>query len=134
MVFRASKEASMTVNLAIREEGRSATRRLLSPFARADSYRVLVHLSLAVPLGAAALAVLIAGWVTTVVLAITPLVVVALVGFRATVGGLTLLEAALARELLGTATHVRASSGGRGFWRRGVNVLNDGAFWRQHAY
>ncbi|HKD33454.1 MAG TPA: sensor domain-containing protein [Gaiellaceae bacterium] len=108
--------------------------RLLAPFARRDNYRVLVHLSLAAPLGAAALAVLIAGWVTTAVLAITPLVVVALVGFRAAVGGLALLEAALARELLGAATYARTSSGGRGFWRRGLNVLRDGAFWRQQAY
>src|SRR5262249_52434651 len=89
-------------------------RRMLSPFARSESYRVLVYLSLAIPLEAAALAVLIAGWVTTAVLIITPLVIVALVAFRAAVGGLALLEAALARELLGTATYARASSGGPG--------------------
>src|SRR5262249_41807600 len=64
----------------------------------------------------------------------TALVIVALVAFRAAVGGLALMEAALARELLGTATYARASSGGLGFWRRGLNVLNDGAFWRQQAY
>ena len=51
--------------------------------------RTLLFLFAAVPVGALALAVLIAGWTVVAVLAITPLVVPALIGFRAAVGGLT---------------------------------------------
>ena len=51
--------------------------------------RTLLFLFAAVPVGAVALAVLVAGWSVVAVLAITPLVVPALIGFRAAVGGLT---------------------------------------------
>jgi signal transduction histidine kinase len=97
--------------------------------------RTLLFLFAAIPVGAVALAVLIAGWIVVAVLAITPLVVPALMGFRAAVGGLACFDAGLANALLGTATRPDVtSSGPTGFWRRTGNVLGDGAFWRQQSY
>ena len=97
--------------------------------------RTLLFLFAAVPVGAVALAVLIAGWSVVAVLAITPLVVPALMGFRAAVGGLARFDAGLANALLGTAARPDVTSPGpTGFWRRAGNVLGDGAFWRQQSY
>jgi hypothetical protein len=97
--------------------------------------RTLLFLFAAVPVGAVALAVLVAGWTVVVVLAITPLVVPALMGFRAAVGGLARFDAGLANALLGTATRPDVTSPGpTGFWRRAGNVLGDEAFWRQQSY
>jgi signal transduction histidine kinase len=100
-----------------------------------DRLRTLVFLLAAVPVGALALAVLIAGWVTVSTLAITPLGVPALVAFRAAVGGVARLDAGIANGLLGTSVRpALRSPGPRGFWRAAFNVLRDGAFWRQQAY
>lgn len=97
--------------------------------------RTLLFMLAAVPVGAAALAVLIAGWSVVVSLAITPLVVPALMGFRAAVGGLARFDAGLANALLETATRPDLTSpGSAGFWRRARNVLGDEAFWRQQSY
>ncbi|MFL5960313.1 MAG: sensor domain-containing protein [Gaiellaceae bacterium] len=99
------------------------------------SIRTLAFLLASVPVAALALGVLIAGWTAVAVLAITPLGVPALVGFRAAVGGIARLEAAIANRLLGT--NVRPplrSPGPGGFWQAGFNVLRDDAFWRQQAY
>jgi signal transduction histidine kinase len=97
--------------------------------------RTLLFLAAAVPVGALGLGILIAGWVVVACLAITPLVIPALVAFRAGVGGAAWLDAQLANELLGTKVRPRVMSRGpRGFWRAGLNVLSDAAFWRQHAY
>src|SRR5438045_7143633 len=98
--------------------------------------RTLLYLVTAIPLGAVGLAVLIAGWVLAACLAITPLVVPVLVGFRSAVGGLARVEAALADSLLGTAIGRPAtvSPGPPGFWRRAGNVLGDRAFWGQQSY
>jgi hypothetical protein len=85
--------------------------------------------------GAVALAVLIAGWTVVAVLAITPLVVPALMGLRAAIGGVARFDAGLANALLGTATRPDVTSPGpTGFWRRAGNVLGDEAFWRQQSY
>jgi signal transduction histidine kinase len=107
---------------------------VFTPFARAETYRRLLFLVSALPLGAVGLAVLIAGWTPTVVLAITPLVVPLLVALRFGVGQLARAEGALARGLLGVAADPPTGSGGTGFWRRAQRVLSDGAFWRQQAY
>ena len=97
--------------------------------------RTLLFLLASIPIAALGLGVLIAGWVTVSVLAITPLAVPALVAFRAAVGGVARLDAEIANSLLGTtARPAHRSPGGRGFWRAGRNVLADGAFWRQQAY
>jgi signal transduction histidine kinase len=95
----------------------------------------LLFLAAAAPIGALALGVLIAGWVVVTVLAITPLVVPALVGFRLALGATARLDAGLANGLLGTNVEPSLRSpGGRGFWRAGWNVLQDPAFWRQQTY
>jgi signal transduction histidine kinase len=97
--------------------------------------RTLLFLLTAVPVGAAALGVLIAGWVLVACLAITPLVVPALVGFRAAVGGIAWFDARVANELLETSVRPSVvSPGPRGFFRRALNVLGDRAFWRQQTY
>jgi len=91
--------------------------------------------SSAIPLGALGFAALAAGWSVAGSLAITPLVVPALLAFRGVTGLLARAEASLANELLGTKLPPpRISSGGAGFWRRGGAVLADGTFWRQQVY
>jgi hypothetical protein len=100
-----------------------------------DRVRTLAFLLAAVPIGALALAVLIAGWVAVSVLAITPLAVPALVGLRAAIGGIARLYGEIANGLLGTSVRPAVRSPGpRGFWRAGLNILSDGSFWRQQAY
>ena len=97
--------------------------------------RTLVFLLAAVPVGALALGVLIAGWVAVSVLAITPLGIPALVGFRNAVGGVAALDAEIANRLLGTSVRPPLRSRGpRGFWSSGLNVLRDADFWRQQGY
>jgi signal transduction histidine kinase len=108
--------------------------RPLAPLARAETYRSLAFLLAAVPVAAAALAVLVAGWTTTLVLAITPLVIFVLVGFRFAAGLLAGVDAALARGLLGIDVRPPFASGGQWFWGRGRAVLADASFWRQQAY
>src|SRR4051794_26483070 len=97
--------------------------RLLKPFARGATYRSLAYLLAALPLSAVVLALLIAGWTTTLVLAITPLVVFCLVGYRAAVGIVARGDALLARGLLGVDTEPPLSAGGSWFWGRGKAVL-----------
>ena len=97
--------------------------------------QTMVFLGAAVPVAAIGLAVLVAGWVLVTCLAITPLVVPALVAFRAAAGGIAWLDGQLANELLDTSVQPPVTSPGPGgFWRSGLNVLGDGAFWRQQAY
>jgi signal transduction histidine kinase len=97
--------------------------------------RTLLYLVTALLLGAVGGALLLAGWIVVGVLSITPLVVPALVGYRAAVGGLARVEGALANALLGTGLAPRASSPGPpGFWRRAGNILQDSAFWTQQAF
>jgi signal transduction histidine kinase len=104
------------------------------PLFASSTYRSLAFLAAALPMAAATLAALIAGWTATAVLAITPLVVPVLIGFRAVIGALARADGALARSLLGTQITPRMGSGGRGFWGRGKAVLVDAAFWRQQVY
>lgn len=83
-----------------------------------ERVRVLVFLLAAVPVGALALGVLIAGWTVSAVLAVTPLGVPALVAFRAAVGGTARLDGEIANCLLGTSVRPSLRSPGpRGFWR-----------------
>ncbi|MGH3085451.1 MAG: sensor domain-containing protein, partial [Gaiellaceae bacterium] len=108
--------------------------RLLKPFVSPQPYRALLYYVATLGLGIAAFTLLLAGWTTTLVLAITPLVVPLLIGLRAGVGLLAQAEASLARDLLGTDTRPAATTGGIGFWSRGFNVLKDPAFWKQQAH
>jgi signal transduction histidine kinase len=100
-----------------------------------DLGRTSIYLLLALPVGAAAAVILVAGWAVCAFLAITPLVVPALVAFRAAVGAVARADAEVANALLGTTVRPPISSPGRpGFWRRGGNVLGDEAFWEQQVH
>jgi signal transduction histidine kinase len=109
-------------------------RRLLTPLARAETYRRLLFVVSALPLGMLGMSILFFGWGVTVLLAITPLVVPLLIGLRLVVGGLAQAEGAIARGLLDVEVRLRSRSGGVGFWRRAQSVLADGEFWRQQLY
>jgi signal transduction histidine kinase len=95
----------------------------------------LAFLVSAVVLAPVAFALLLAGWLAALLLAITPASVPVLVGFRWAIRQLALVEAWLARELLGAPVHVPAARRrGPGFWAAGKAVLVDRGFWRQQAY
>jgi signal transduction histidine kinase len=96
--------------------------------------RVLGYLIAGLPLGAVDAAVLLAGWVVVTVLAITPLVVPALLAFRAATGGLAWVEAQLANKLLGADVEPPLRSPGRGFWGSAAGVGADSAFYRQQVF
>ena len=97
--------------------------------------RTLLFLLAGVPIGMLALAVLVAGWVVVPILAITPLVIPALVAFRWAVGGVAWLDGQVANRLLDTSVEpTLRSPGPSGFWRSGLNVLSDASFWQQQAY
>ncbi|HZR94514.1 MAG TPA: sensor domain-containing protein [Gaiellaceae bacterium] len=97
--------------------------------------RLFAYLLTAIPLGAIGGALLLGGSIAVAVLAVTPLVVPALVAYRAAVGGLARLEAALANALLGTRVAPRtASPRVDGYWRRAGTILRDRAFWAQQAF
>jgi signal transduction histidine kinase len=96
--------------------------------------RALLFLAAALPIGAATLALMIAGWTATAVLSVTPLVVPVLMGFRRATGLLAAADAAFARSLLGVEARPNTASGGTGYWRRGWAVLADSGFWRQQVY
>jgi signal transduction histidine kinase len=110
---------------------------LVSPFrplVQAQTYRALLFVVTGIPIAAVVFGLLVAGWTSIVVLAITPLVVPLLIGYRGAVGLLARADAALARSLLGAVADPPASSPGRGFWGRAKAVLLDPAFWRQQGY
>jgi hypothetical protein len=99
------------------------------------TYRALLFLASAVPLGAVEFALLLAGWIAVPLLALTPASVPALLGYRWSVRQVALVEAWLARELVGSrAALPPARPRPRGYWRAGQSVVADAAFWRQQAY
>src|SRR5262245_6556508 len=104
------------------------------PLVQAQTYRDVLFPAAGVPIAAAVLSVLIAGWTSIVVFAITPLVVPLLLGYRGVVGLLARADASLARSLLGTEIGPPVWSEGRGFWGRAKAVFFDPTFWRQQAY
>src|SRR5580765_3960050 len=104
------------------------------PLFQAQTYRELLFLAAGIPVAAAALAAIVAGWTTIAVLAITPLVVPVLLGYRGVVGLLARGDAALARALLGAEVGPPVFSSGRGFWGRAKAVFLDPNFWRQQGY
>jgi signal transduction histidine kinase len=108
--------------------------RLLRPLVSSETYGALLYYVATVVLGSVALALLIAGWTVTVVLAITPLVVPFLIGLRLGVGALAGAEGGLVRELLGVNVRPPIESNASGFWARGFAVLKDAAFWKQQAH
>ena len=100
-----------------------------------QTYRTLLFLVTGIPLGALWLGMLLAGWTLTVAFAITPLVIVILLGFSAATALAGLAERAIARDLLG-------APGGRpgrtakttGYWQRGAVVLKAAVFWKTQVY
>jgi signal transduction histidine kinase len=97
-------------------------------------WRSFLYLAAALVTGILGFALLLAGWLAVGLLAVTPLVVPALLALRWGVGALAELEARLARSLLGVEVGPqRLTSGGEGYWGRGKAVLGDRTFWRQHA-
>ncbi len=110
---------------------------ILTPFSdlfRAQTYRTLLFVVSALPISALVLGLLLSGWIPIAVLAITPLVVPLLIGYRWAVGLLARAEGGIANALLGVETVPRISSGGPGFWGRGKAVLLDPHFWKQQVY
>ena len=107
---------------------------LLRPFVDPKTYGALLYFIATAVIGCVALALLFAGWTTTILFAITPLVVPVLIGFRLGVGALAGAEATLARELLGSTVRPRTETEAVGFWARGFAVLRDPAFWKQQAH
>jgi signal transduction histidine kinase len=113
----------------------SFSSRLLAPFSSGQSYRTLLFLLTAVPLGAVGATVLLTGWTVALTLIITPLIVPVLVGFRPAVGSIAQADAALARTLLDITVRPRLNTPStRGFWGSAVEIVRDRAFWKQQAY
>jgi len=97
------------------------------------SLRSLAYLASALVTGTLGFGLLLAGWLTTGLLAFTPLSIPALVAFRWGVGALAGVEARLAR-LVGVEVGPQArTSAGSGYWGRGKAILADRSFWRQHG-
>jgi signal transduction histidine kinase len=107
---------------------------IIRPLFQAKTYRNLLFLVAGIPIAAVVLGLVIAGWTSIAVLAITPLVVPVLLGYRGAVGLVARGDASLARSLLGTTAGPPVSSAGRGFWGRAKAVFLDPSFWRQQAY
>jgi signal transduction histidine kinase len=106
----------------------------IRPLYQAQTYRDLLFVAAGIPIAAVVLGVVIAGWTSIAVLAITPLVVPLLLGYRAVVGLLARGDAALGRRLLGAEAGPPVHSAGRGFWGRAKAVFLDPNFWRQQGY
>lgn len=105
------------------------------PLFEARTYRELLFVAAGIPVAAVAFAVVIGGWTAVALLAITPLVVPVLIGYRGAIGMLARADAKLARSLLEVDEVAQPiSSGGHGFWGRAKAVLVDELFWRQQAY
>ncbi|HET9242163.1 MAG TPA: sensor domain-containing protein [Gaiella sp.] len=104
------------------------------PLFEARTYGHFLFVAAAIPLAAVVLAVVLAGWIAVAVLAITPLVVPVLVGYRGAIGLLARADAGLSRSLLEVTAEPPISSGGQWFWGRAKAVLVDESFWRQQAY
>jgi len=106
----------------------------IRPLFQAQTYRSLLFVAAGIPIAAVVLGLVIAGWTSIAVLAITPLVVPLLLGYRGLVGLLARGDAALARSLLGVRPDPPTWSEGRGFWGRAAAVVLDPTFWRQQGY
>jgi signal transduction histidine kinase len=98
-------------------------------------WRSFLYLASALVTGSLGFGLLLAGWLAIGLLALTPLVVPVLIGFRFLVGALAELERRLARALLGVDPGPQPRvSGGAGYWGRSGAVLADRVFWRQHGF
>ncbi len=80
------------------------------------------------------IAALVTAWSLTFSLALTPLVVPLAIGTALLARGCAIVEAALARSLLGVRISLPGWSWGTGFWRRIWRMLRDPWLWRAQAY
>jgi signal transduction histidine kinase len=108
--------------------------RLLTPLTSARTGREAGFLLSALPLAIVWLSVLVSAWAITLSVAITPLVVPALVGLGLLVRGCGAVEAALGRSLLGVDVGVPGTNRSAGFWRRAWSVIADPWVWTAQAY
>jgi len=105
------------------------------PFVERRTYRELVYLLAGAPLAAAWFGLLLAGWLAVGLLAVTPLVVPALVAFRWATWLAAEAEAAVARALLAVDVRVpRPGPSERGYFGRIRSALSDASFWAQQAF
>ena len=101
---------------------------------QAQTYRDLLFLVAGIPIAAVVLGLVIAGWTSIAVLAITPLVVPCC---SATEAPSDCSPAATPRwrgRCSARPPARRSASSGRGFWGRAKAVFLDPTFWRQQAY
>ena len=103
-----------------------------------DTYRRLAYLSTALLLGTLWFAGLVTGLALTVALAVTPLVLLVVVGLGVFVQQAARAECSAVRELLGVpaypATQLAGPAAGLGPVRRARAVLTRSAFWKAQAY
>ena len=104
------------------------------PFADSRTYKGLAYLATPLVLSGLWLAVLITIWTLTAVVAITPLVIPALISVGWTIRGGAAVEAALSRWLLGAEIDLPKPPKVKGFWARGWAVLSDPALWKAQAW
>jgi signal transduction histidine kinase len=113
----------------------SLPRRIAGPLVAAGTYRELAFHAAGLLLSSAWFCLLLAGWLATALLAVTPLVMPVLVGFRALTRWSAAIERGLARSLLGIEIATPAPRAERtGFWTRAGNVLSDPRFWKEQAF
>ena len=108
---------------------------IVKPLIERRTYRELLFLASGVPLAGLWLGLMLAGWISAGVLAVTPLLIPVLIGFRGLTWAGARLEASLASSLLGVELQpppLRA--GAAGYWGRIRGILGEAAFWRQQAY
>jgi signal transduction histidine kinase len=108
--------------------------RVLAPLGRQRTGRQAAFLLSALPLGTVWLAALVAGWSIVISVAITPLVVPAVLGLALLVNGCAAVEAAIGRNLLGDSIVRPQRAPAAGFWRRAWNIVADPWLWKAQAY
>ena len=105
------------------------------PLAERRTYRELVYLLAGGAFAAFWFALLLAGWLAVGILAVTPLVMPALVLFRWGTWLAAEAEATVARKLLGVDVRVpRPGPGEPGYLGRIRSTLYDATFWSQQSY
>ncbi len=108
---------------------------IVKPLFERRTYRELLFLAGGIPLAGLWLGLLLAGWISAGVLAVTPLLVPVLIGFRGLTWAGARLEAALAGSLLGVEVQPPPlQAGTAGYWGRIRGILGEAAFWRQQVY
>jgi signal transduction histidine kinase len=108
--------------------------RLLAPLASARMWREAGFLLSALPLAGVWLAALVSGWSIALSVAITPLVVPAVLGLALLIRACAAVEAALGRGLLGAPIGRPPRAPAASFWRRAWNTVADPWLWKAQAY